>query len=209
LLRPLTHTSAKRRVPVANRPLLFYVVDNLVDAGITDVGVIISPETGAEIQRALGDGSRFGAKFTFISQANPAGLAHAVATAHDFLGTDDFVMYLGDNLVGMNIREMVASFHADQTLGAAVMLKEVANPSSFGVAEVDAAGEVIGLAEKPKVPKSNLALVGIYLFRPTIFDAIAKIAPSARGELEITDAINRLIQLGSRVRFTRLESWWL
>ena len=208
-LRPLTYTGAKQLVPVANRPVLFYVIENLVDAGITDIGVIISPETGAEIRAALGDGARFGAKFTFVSQDRPAGLAHAVLTARAFLDSDDFVMYLGDNLIGMRIGEACAAFRADPTLAASVMLKEVPNPSSFGVAEVDAAGNVVSLVEKPKEPRSNLALVGIYLFRPAIFDAIAQIKPSARGELEITDALSKLIALGLKVKFTRLTSWWL
>lgn len=208
-LRPLTHTGAKQLVPVANRPVLFYVIDNLVDAGVTDIGVIISPETGNEIRAALGDGSAFGARFTFIPQDRPAGLAHAVATAKPFLGGADFVMYLGDNLVGTKIRGMVEQFENDRSLSGMVMLKEVPNPQAFGVAEIDATGKVTRLVEKPKEPKSNLALVGIYLFRPTIFDAIAQIRPSARGELEITDAIAKLIELGEEVRFSRLDSWWL
>jgi glucose-1-phosphate thymidylyltransferase len=201
-LRPLTYTGAKQLVPVANRPVLFYVMDNLVDAGITEIGVIISPETGAEIQRALGDGSQFGAKFHYILQDKPAGLAHAVGDA-------DFAMYLGDNLIGMKIRDAVDEFRTAKELAASVMLKEVPNPSSFGVAEVDSEGHVTRLVEKPKEPKSNLALVGIYLFRPSIFDAIGKIKPSPRGELEITDAISKLIELGGKVRFSRLTSWWL
>jgi glucose-1-phosphate thymidylyltransferase len=212
-LRPLTYTGAKQLVPVANRPVLFYVIDNLVDAGITDIGVIISPETGGEIRTALGDGSRFGARFTFILQDRPAGLAHAVATAREFLEQSDFVMYLGDNLVGMKIKEAVDAFRADPSLAASVLLKEVQNPSAFGVAEVDAGGNVISLVEKPKEPRSNLALVGIYFFRHVIFEAIAQIRPSARGELEITDAITKLIaENGSgrgKVKFTRLTSWWL
>jgi len=208
-LRPLTHTGAKQLVPVANRPVLFYVIDNLVDAGVTDVGIIISPETGAEVRAALGDGSRFGAEFTYILQKKPAGLAHAVVTARDYLGDASFVMYLGDNLIGTKIRESVETFLADGDLNGWVMLKEVDNPSSFGVAEVDAEGNVVHLVEKPADPPSNLALVGIYLFRPAIFEAIAQIEPSARGELEITDAIEKLIELGGRVRFARVTSWWL
>jgi glucose-1-phosphate thymidylyltransferase len=208
-LRPLTHTGAKQLVPVANRPVLMYVVDNLADAGILDIGVIISPETGREIQTALGDGSQWGAKFSFILQDRPAGLAHAVAIARPFLGDSDFVMYLGDNLIGMMIRESVERFQAETTFAASVMLKEVPNPTAFGVAEIDVNGQVTRLIEKPKEPKSNLALVGIYMFRSSIFDAIAKIRPSARGELEITDGISKLIELGGKVQFSRLTSWWL
>jgi glucose-1-phosphate thymidylyltransferase len=208
-LRPLTHTGAKQLVPVANRPVLMYVMDNLAHAGITDIGVIISPETGREIEAALCDGSRWNAKFTFLPQDRPGGLAHAVATARTFLDGSDFVMYLGDNLIGTMIREAVTRFRTERDCAASVMLKEVSEPSSFGVAEVNEAGEVISLVEKPKQPKSNLALVGIYMFRPSIFEAISLIQPSARGELEITDAISKLIELGGKVQFSRLTSWWL
>ncbi|MBX3225306.1 MAG: glucose-1-phosphate thymidylyltransferase, partial [Labilithrix sp.] len=196
-------------VPVANKPILFYVIDNLVDAGITEVVVIISPETGGEVKDALGDGSRWGATLTYILQDRPAGLAHAVLTAKHALAGHDFCMFLGDNLIGSRVRDPVERFRSSPELGASVMLKEVSNPSSFGVAEVDAEGNVVRLVEKPKEPRSNLALVGIYLFRPSIFDAIAQIKPSARGELEITDAISKLIELGGRVHFDRVTTWWL
>jgi glucose-1-phosphate thymidylyltransferase len=208
-LRPLTYSGAKQLVPVANRPILFYVIDNLVDAGIRQIGVIISPQTGAEIRTALGDGSRFGAELTYIEQSHPGGLAHAVKTAQPFLADAPFVMYLGDNLIGMRIANAVATFLADSNLSASLMLKEVDDPRAFGVAIVDDAGHVIALEEKPRQPRSRLALVGIYCFRPTIFAAIDRIQPSARGELEITDAISNLIDHGARCCFTQLDSWWL
>ncbi len=208
-LRPLTYSGAKQLVPVANRPVLFYVVDNLVDAGITDIGVVISPETGEEVKLALGDGSRFGANLTFITQEKPLGLAHAVAVARPFLCDEDFVMYLGDNLIGTMIGEAVKGFREDPGLAASVMLKEVSNPSSFGVAEVDEQGQVIRLVEKPANPRSNLALVGIYFFRSIVHEAVDAIRPSPRGELEITDAISKIIELGGKVAFSRVTSWWL
>jgi glucose-1-phosphate thymidylyltransferase len=208
-LRPLTYSGAKQLVPVANRPVLFYVLDNLVDAGIREIAMIISPETGAEVRAACGDGSRWGATIHYVAQDRPSGLAHAVLMAKEYLAGSDFCMFLGDKLIGTKIREAVDAFRSAPELGASVMLKEVPNPSSFGVAEVDAEGNVVRLVEKPKEPKSNLALVGIYLFRPSIFDAIARIKPSPRGELEITDAIAELISLGKNVRFSRVTSWWL
>ncbi|MCL2824762.1 MAG: glucose-1-phosphate thymidylyltransferase [Polyangiaceae bacterium] len=208
-LRPLTYTGAKQLVPIANRPVLFYVIDNLVDAGIVDIGVIISPETGAEVRAAIGDGGSFGARVTYLLQDKPLGLAHAVVVARDFLGDDSFVMYLGDNLIGVMIKDTVNQFVQSPDLSASVLLKEVSNPSSFGVAEIDHEGNVISLVEKPKEPKSNLALVGIYLFRDIVHQAISEIKPSARGELEITDAISRILQLGGKVSFSRVQSWWL
>jgi glucose-1-phosphate thymidylyltransferase len=208
-LRPITYSGAKQLVPVANRPILFYVVDNLVDAGITDIAMIISPETGAEVRAAVGDGSAWGARITYVLQDRPAGLAHAVKTAQAFLGKSDFCMFLGDNLIGTKIRAAVDAFRAAPAIAASVMLKEVPNPSQFGVAEVDGAGNVVRLVEKPPAPTSNLALVGIYLFRSDIFAAIERITPSPRGELEITDAISMLVTLGRVVRFDRVQSWWL
>jgi glucose-1-phosphate thymidylyltransferase len=207
-LRPLTHTAAKQLVPVANRPILYYVLDNLLEAGIRNVGIIISPETGKAIQEAVGDGNTWGMKFEYILQDEPLGLAHAVKVARPFLGADPFIMYLGDNLIGSGIggfRETFEKSHAD----ASILLKKVGNPSSFGIAEVSNEGQVRRLVEKPKDPRSNLALVGIYFFSSKIHEAIESIQPSARGELEITDAIQELLEQGCNVLSHELDSWWL
>jgi glucose-1-phosphate thymidylyltransferase len=208
-LRPLTYSGAKQLVPVANRPILYYVLDNLAEAGVHDIVMIVSPETGREVQMAIGDGSRWQAQVTFVVQQHPGGLAHAVKVAGPALGEHDFCMFLGDNLIGTKIRHAADEFRASPELSALVMLKEVPNPSGFGIAEVSAAGEVVRLVEKPSHPTSNLALVGIYFFRPSVFAAIDRIRPSARGELEITDAISELIASGGKVRFERVSSWWL
>lgn len=208
-LRPLTYSGAKQLVPIANRPVLFYVIDNLVAAEIHDIAIIVSSESSSEIHAAVGDGKKFGARCTLIEQDRPGGLAHAVLCAREFLGQDPFVMYLGDNLVGSGIRDIVIEFLRDESTAALALLKEVGDPREFGVAEVDQAGNVTGLVEKPAEPRSNLALVGVYFFRPSIFDAIAEIEPSARGELEITDAIAQVIARGDVCRFVHLTSWWL
>jgi len=206
-LRPLTFTRAKQLIPIANKPNLFYVVEDLVDAGITDIGVVISPDTGAEIRQALGDGGRWGVKFTFIEQDAPLGLAHAVRTAAGYLGEDAFVMYLGDNLLSGGIRHLVAEYAAGGA-DSIVLLTPVKNPSQFGVAELDKSGKVIRLVEKPKDPPSNLALVGVYVFNPRIHEVIARLKPSWRGEYEITDAIQGLIEGGRRVVAHEVRGWW-
>lgn len=207
-LRPITHTGAKQLVPVANKPILWYGIEAIVAAGIIDIGIIINPETGDEIRRKTGDGSRFGAQITYIVQDEPAGLAHAVKVAQPFLGDTSFVMYLGDNLVQSDLSGFINQFKANQ-LDALTLLKAVDNPSSFGVATIDAQGRVLELVEKPEIPPSNLALVGVYLFSCAVHEAIAQIQPSARGELEITDAIQKLIDLKKPVEAFSLEGWWL
>ncbi len=205
-LRPITHTSAKQLVPVANKPVLFYGIEAMAAAGIEEVGIIIAPETGDEIRAAAGDGSRFGVDITYVVQDEPAGLAHAVLTAEPFLGADPFVMYLGDNLLQGGITELVRAFEVNDP-EALILLTPVPDPEHFGVAELDG-DRVVALAEKPPEPRTNLALVGVYLFSPRIHGAARAIEPSARGELEITDAIQHLVDQGARVEPHIVEGWW-
>ena len=205
-LRPITHTSAKQLVPVANKPVLFYGIEALAAAGIDEVGIIIAPETGGEIQSAAGDGSQFGATITYIEQDAPRGLAHAVLTAEQFLGDSPFVMYLGDNLLRDGITELVKEFQSEEP-DAMILLTSVDDPENYGVAELE--GEKVSrLVEKPKEPKSDLALVGVYMFTPAIFEAAKAIEPSWRDELEITDAIQWLIAQGLRVDPHIVKGWW-
>jgi glucose-1-phosphate thymidylyltransferase len=206
-LRPLTHTRAKQLVPIANKANIDYVVEDIVCAGVTDIGVVISPETGGEVSAHLGDGSKFGCQFTFILQDQPAGLAHAVKTARDFLKDDSFVMYLGDNLLDGGIHHMCEVFNAGG-IEACILLTKVPNPSSFGVAVCDESGRITSLVEKPKEFISDLALVGVYVFSPKIHDIIETLKPSARGELEITEAIQGLLESGARVHAEEVRGYW-
>ena len=206
-LRPLTYSIAKQLVPVANKPILHFVIDDIINAGITDIGVIIAPETGEEIKKSIINVG-FPAKFTFILQEKPLGLAHAVKVAKDYLEDDDFIMYLGDNLINSGIKEFVEEYKENR-YDATILLKEVQDPTRFGVAVVDENFKVQKLIEKPKEPPSNLALVGIYIFSSKIFSAIDRIKPSWRGELEITDAIQELINQGGMVKAHKITGWWL
>ena len=205
-LRPITHTSAKQLLPVANKPVLFYGLEAIREAGITDVGIVVG-DTARAIQGAVGDGSAFGLEVTYIQQDAPRGLAHAVLIAREFLGDDDFVMYLGDNFIVGGISSLVEEFRVGRP-DAQIMLTRVSDPRQFGVAELDAAGEVIGLEEKPREPRGDLALVGVYIFTPAVHEAAAQLAPSWRGELEITEAIQWLIDNGRKVRSTTITGYW-
>jgi glucose-1-phosphate thymidylyltransferase len=219
-LRPITHTSAKQLVPIANKPIIFYVVEQMEAAGIKDIGIVVG-DGGPEIENALGDGSRHGVTITYIPQAEPLGLAHCVLIARDFLGDDDFAVYLGDNMLQQDLKTIVDRFEAKRTRQlelhepeaappvAQILLAHVDDPRQFGVAELDQHGRVTRLVEKPAKPPSDLALAGVYLFDTTVHDAVRSIAPSARGELEITDAIQWLIDHGYTVEQEILEGWWI
>ncbi len=206
-LRPLTHTGPKQLIPVANKPVLQYVIEDLRYAGITDIGVILGNNGKEQVIAELKDGKQYGVKITYIEQGAPLGIAHAVQCAQKFMGDDDFIVYLGDNMLKDGVKGLVDDFH-EGGYDAAISLQAVANPRQFGVAELDKQGRVIGLEEKPKVPKSNYALVGVYLFTPVIFDMIRQIKPSWRNELEITDAIQRLLDNKYKVRSHIVSGWW-
>ncbi len=204
-LRPITHTSAKQLIPVANKPILFYAIEAIKEAGINDVGIIVG-ETKKEVQRAVGDGDKWGIKVDYIEQEAPLGLAHAVKIAKGFLKDDSFVMFLGDNLIREGISSLVKEFEKDKP-NAQILLAEVKNPERFGVAKLED-GKVTQLIEKPKAPPSNYALVGVYMFDQTIFTAVNNIKPSWRNELEITDAIQYLIDKGFEVKPHIINGWW-
>jgi glucose-1-phosphate thymidylyltransferase len=204
-LRPITFTSAKQLVPVANKPVLFYGIEAIRDAGIKDIGIVVG-DTKDEVMAAVGDGSSFGVKVTYIEQAEPLGLAHAVLVSEGFLKSDPFVMYLGDNLILGGISPLVREFKRDKP-NAQILLSKVPNPNQFGVAELKG-GKVVRLVEKPVKPMSDLALVGVYMFDKNIFEAVKKIKPSARGELEITDAIQYLIDKKYAVHPHMVSGWW-
>ena len=206
-LRPITHSRAKQLVPVANKPILFYGLEQLRQAGVSEV-VVVTGDTHEEVEAAIGDGSALGLSVTYVLQSAPLGLAHAVREARSALGDDDFVMFLGDNLLEGGIQGIVERFRTSDE-DAHLLLKKVADPTRFGVAVLDADGAITRLVEKPADPPSDLALMGVYVFRPSIHAAVAAIEPSARGELEITDAICHLLDGGGKVLATIHEGWWL
>ncbi len=206
-MRPLTYTSAKQLIPVANKPVLVYGIEAIVAAGIEDIAIIVSPETGPEIRQCIGDGSRYGANVQYVEQAAPSGLAHAVLTAEEFLRDAPFVMYLGDNLLQHGITPLVDEYRS-KDCNCEILLTRVPNPQQFGVAELSDTGRVVKLTEKPPEPKSDLALVGVYMFDEKIFAAAKAIQPSKRGELEITDAIQWLLDNGYSVHPHIVKGWW-
>jgi glucose-1-phosphate thymidylyltransferase len=204
-LRPLTYTSAKQLVPVANKPVLFYGIEAIAAAGIRELGIVVG-DTEAEIRHAVGDGSRWGIRIEYIPQEAPLGLAHAVKISQSFIGRDPFVMYLGDNLLNKGITHFVEEF-AREKPAAQILLARVPDPQMFGVAELQN-GRVVRLVEKPKEPIGDLALVGVYMFGPEVFESVNRIRPSFRNELEITDAIQDLIDRGLTVRPHIVDGWW-
>jgi glucose-1-phosphate thymidylyltransferase len=207
-LRPLTYTGAKQLVPVANKPVLFYALEDLVEAGISDIGVVISPETGDQVKHAVGDGSQFHARVTYIPQAQPLGIAHGIKISEEFLGGEPFVLFLGDNFIRGGIVSQVRAFR-DGKMDAQIILYEMKDPSRMGVAELDGEARVKRVVEKPKQFISPYAVIGIYMFGPLVFEAVDSIKPSARGELEITDTIQYLVDTGRDVRAHLLKGTWI
>ena len=206
-LRPITHKTAKQLVPIANKPILHYVIEDLVGVGITDLGIVVG-DTAKEIEKSVGNGSQWNADITYIHQEEPLGLAHAVLISEPFLGQEKFIMYLGDNMFEDSLHAVVEDFEKS-SINARLLLAKVDNPQAFGVAEVDEQGAIKGLVEKPENPKSDLALVGVYLFDSTIHRAVKAIEPSDRGELEITDAIQWMIDKENSIEHKTLEGWWI
>ncbi|SEP14622.1 glucose-1-phosphate thymidylyltransferase [Halorientalis persicus] len=206
-LRPITHTGPKQLVPIANKPVLEYAIDDLVEAGIGEIGIVLGNKGRAEIQEYFGDGSDWGVDITYIVQGAPLGLAHAVGCTRDFVGDDSFVVYLGDDLMREGITELVADFDPAE-YAAGIGLQEVDDPSRYGIVDVDDGGDVIQLVEKPDDPPNNLALIGIYVFTPAIFEQIETLDKSWRGEYEITDAIQGLLDDGHRIQSHVVHGWW-
>jgi len=205
-LRPLTHSGPKQLIPIANKPVLFHAIEDLKEAGIKDIGIVLGLNMPEQIRAAVGNGSKLGVRVTYIEQGEAKGLAHAIGISRDFLGDGPFVVHLGDNVLRQGIREIMNEFKGKKS-DAGILLSRIKNPERFGVAEIKG-GKVVRLVEKPKVPKSDLALVGVYFFTRPVFDAISQIKPSRRGELEIVDAIQRMIDSGYRVDYRIVDGWW-
>lgn len=206
-LRPITHTGPKQLIPVANKPVLQYAIEDLKEAGINEIGVVLGNKGRETVQQFLGDGSQFGVDITYIIQGDPLGIAHAVGCARDFIGDDDFVIYLGDNLIRQPIEPLIRSFQEGDYAGG-VALQRVDNPERFGVADLDDDGNVVRIVEKPDNPTSDVVIIGIYVLSPVAFEAIEQITPSQRGELEITDVFQWLIDKNENIDSHTVEDWW-
>jgi len=207
-LRPLTFTGPKQLIPVANKPISQYVLEDLVEAGITEIAIVLGSVYPEKVKEYYGDGSKFGARIKYVQQGEPKGISHAVSLCKDFIGDDRFVTYLGDNLLKGGIAKFVDKFNKDGGMDALILLARVKEPQRFGVAEFGKNGKLVRLIEKPREPPSDYALAGIYFLTPTIFDIISRLKPSQRGELEITDAIQMLLDGGSNVNYDFIEGWW-
>lgn len=204
-MRPITYSLPKQLIPVANRPVIHYAFESFRQAGITELGIVVS-DNRKDIEPLLGDGAEWGMTFTYIDQPETRGIAHAVLCAEEFVGDDTFLLYLGDNLLEKGVGGLVDAYHRGGQ-DAAIMLKEVPEPQHFGVAEVKG-DKIVSIKEKPRKPKSNLAVIGVYIFNPKVFEAAKSIKPSARGELEITDTISKLIEMGCEVTHHVVDGWW-
>ncbi|MDJ0955086.1 MAG: glucose-1-phosphate thymidylyltransferase [Acidimicrobiia bacterium] len=206
-MRPIAYSMAKQLIPVANKPILFYALDDVFASGVSEVAIVVAPDTGDEIRRAVGDGSQFGLDVDYVVQPEPLGIAHALGVAGPWVGDDDVLLYLGDNMLKGGVGSTVAAFRQLRP-SCHILLSRVENPQRFGVATVGADGRVVELVEKPEHPASDLALAGIYLFDPSIWPAIESLQPSGRGEYEITDAIQWLLDSGREVHASEVSGWW-
>jgi len=206
-LRPLTYSGPKQLIQVANKPISQYVIEDLIESGIRDIAIVLGNTFPEIVMDYYGDGSRFGARFEYIFQEKPLGIAHAVSLCEEFVGNDKFVVYLGDNILQYGIKKYVSKF-IERDLDSMILLKEVEDPRSFGVAKFSVDGKLVGLVEKPKDPPSKYAVIGVYMFKPIVFQAIKKLKPSWRGEYEITDTIQMLIDWGLKVGYEIIEGWW-
>jgi glucose-1-phosphate thymidylyltransferase len=204
-LRPITHTRNKHLIPIANKPILHYAIEAAVDAGIRDIAIVVNADSD-EVPRAIGDGSRWNARITYIPQETPGGLAQVVALAERFVGSDRFIFYLGDNMVVGGVKRFVDEFEKSGC-NCFLTLSKVKDPERFGVPEIRD-GRIVGVEEKPARPKSSYAVAGIYLYDSSIFEAVKAIKPSARGELEISDAHQYLIDKGKKVGYAEITGWW-
>ncbi|MEM2178934.1 MAG: glucose-1-phosphate thymidylyltransferase [Candidatus Methanomethylicaceae archaeon] len=207
-LRPLTFSGPKQLIPIANKPVSQYVLEDLISCGIKDIAIVLGEIFPELVKEHYGNGSKFGVKITYIHQGKPLGIAHAISLCKEFIGEEKFIVYLGDNLLQNGIKSYLEKF-IKEDYDAFILLKEVEDPTKFGVAQFDEKGNLIKLIEKPKIPPSKYALVGVYFFKPIIFDIIKDLKPSWRGEYEITDAIQIMLENKYKIGYDFVKGWWL